>query len=187
MIGDVPSWEAKDLTIAGSVWREADRELALAWLSLRRILAGESIRLRDGSVLALLGDGIFAELSIHSHSPRVERTKLRASLLMPIHYEWSKVKRAGWDWRWVLHSFLKPVISHLAETESQYNASTHIGPSLPRAIRLEGHGLVADITFRYSPLFTSSGHRTAPSIATAAAAASITNAAATDDDDRRRD
>jgi len=76
--------------------------------------------------------------------------------------------------------------AHLAETTSRYNASSNIGHNLPRAIRLEGHGIVADVTFRYSPLFTSSGHRTAPSIAAAAAAASATNAAATDDDERRR-
>ncbi|WP_136971441.1 hypothetical protein [Polyangium sorediatum] len=186
VLGNSPSWENEVTNLGTVFWREADRELALAWLSLRRSLGGESIRLRDGSMLALLGGGIFAEFTVRQHSSRMKRSGTRASLLLPVYYETAKLRSGEWALRWHPQPLTIPIVSHLAETTSRYDASTHIGPSLPRAIRLEGHGIVADVTFRYSPLFTSPGQGLAPSIAAAAAAASATNASATDDDDRRR-
>lgn len=178
-------WREERLPITKRAWHEADCQLALVWLSLRRAFSNESVRLGDGTVLLPLGAGIVAEISVLRYPPRVPRDGIRASLEMTIHYENLSRDRSERRYAWVEQSFTAPVVSHRADTASHYKASTEIGPHLPPSIRVEGHGVVTEITFRYSPLFVGSNHGVAPSIAAASAAAFATGTAF-DDAERKR-
>ncbi|HRI72635.1 MAG TPA: hypothetical protein PK156_50710, partial [Polyangium sp.] len=179
-------WREETLPITKRAWHEADCHLALVWLSLRRAFSNESIRLGDGTVLLPLGAGIVAEIAVHRYLPRVPRSGIRASLEMTIHYENTKKHDRYATYEWIEQPFTAPVVSHRADTTfSYYNAATQMGPHLPSSIRLEGHGVVAEITFRYSPLFVGAIPNPAPSIAAASAAAFATGTAF-DDAERQR-
>ncbi len=181
----VHTWREETLPITKRAWHEADCHLALVWLSLRRAFSNESIRMSDGTVLLPLGGGIVAEIAVFRYLPRILRHGIRASLEMTIHYENISRDRNERHYAWVEQPFTIPIVSHRADTTSHYKASTEIGPHLPPSIRLEGHGVVAEITFRYSPLFVGSNQGTAPSIAAASAAAFATGTAF-DDAERQR-
>lgn len=179
-------WREETLPITKRAWHEADCHLALVWLSLRRAFSNESIRLSDGTVLLPLCGGIIAEISVLRYLPRIPRHGVRASLEMTIHYENTKKHDRGPTYEWIEQSLTAPVVSHRADTTfSRYNAATQMGPHLPPSVRLEGHGVVAEITFRYSPLFVGSNQNVAPSIAAASAAAFATGTAF-DDAERQR-
>lgn len=180
-------WREATLPITKHAWHEADCQLALVWLSLRRALSNDSILLRSGAVLVPLGAGIVAEIWVYRHKPRIPQYKSRASLELTMHYEDTNTNRYGSKvWDWVEQPLTIPVVSHRADTTfSYYNAATPMGPHLPPSIRLEGHDVVAEITFRYSPLFVGSNQGATPGIAAASAAAFATGAAF-DDDERQR-
>lgn len=149
---ELPGWVQTTQDVPLATWNRADRELAMAWIALRRaVRGGEAVRLHDDTVLLDLGGGLLAEVEVREHG--AEDAPVTAALTLGI----TKVRLDhGWqDSQRVrvvsaeLGSLSARVDTHLAETGSYL---TRLGYALPRCITLQGKGVVAEVRFVASPL-----------------------------------
>lgn len=126
----------------GCTWAELDGLLASTWLGLRRAFAAsDEIRARNGSVLVHVGGGVMMELWIRSHERRTGTRDLRAAFAVTCRRRYHE---KGWEWAQVTtHT------TTMGADGSQYEQ----GYELPRCVYLCGHGVAADVTFRFSPWF----------------------------------
>jgi hypothetical protein len=129
------------LGLPESLWRAADRELALAWWAMRQALqTAPDCTMHDGTGMLALGNaGVFAEVRITDCQPR-EDDHVRASLTLPIEE----------NYNWKLGSLVELVPSLILGNKG----ATSAGYLLPQAIQLRGPSTLATIRFGSSPLLT---------------------------------
>ena len=158
-------WASSPVAMPGSLWCEADRELAMAWVALRRALdTPGAIVMHDGIVLLPMSAGVFAELRVRRFGDA--DVPSRASLFLTVNRE-----NLNDDW--------SSPFGSLCERVTMFTGYTTTGYSLPRRIHLSGRGWRADVSFVASPLFL---RDETVALAGAMAAADGAAAAANNDD-----
>ncbi|MFP2926682.1 hypothetical protein ACLESO_16035 [Pyxidicoccus sp. 3LG] len=172
------SWATTELTLDEKSWVEADRELALVWMALRRACADAPwIRLPDKAVLLQVTAGIFAEIRVTRRSEPAPEARIQASLLRSLCVD----SYSSYPLTLQLEGIRTTIPTH-GVTGTGYG----FGPSLLREIHLRGSLFNARIRFHGSALF-----ELAPARMAAAAAAAMKQhdsdeadeAARRDDDD----
>jgi hypothetical protein len=136
-------WRTHELDPGESSWSDADRELALAWMALRRATENATwIPLPNQSVLLQVTPGIFAELHVTQRAQSVPDAPIQASLLRPLSVD------PGYQVSFRLEDIRTTIPTHgVAGTDYEF------GPSLLREIHLRGGRFNARIRFHGSALF----------------------------------
>jgi|GEM_PF-4049876 len=137
-------WRTTTLDPGEQSWSDADRELALAWMALRRATEDATwISLPNQSVLLQVTPGIFAELYVTQRPQPVPDAPIQASLLRPLSVEDAYPQV----------TFRLQEIRTTTPTHGVAGTRYEFGPSLLREIHLRGGRFNARIRFHGSALF----------------------------------
>lgn len=140
-----------------NVWHQADRELATAWMALRRAVRhADAVQLHDGQVLLDLGGGVLADMQFRCFGEKTDKVEAALELgWSKLRLEWSM--NAG-NREAVVCKFAPltaRVDTYLAQTNGNYISS--LGYAIPVGIHLTGQGMAVEIHFVASPLLAAAG------------------------------
>lgn len=168
--GELPAWHQSTLALPDGTWWRADRELATAWMALRRALRhGDAVRLHTGQVLLDLGGGLLANLELRPHA----RLDVVGALHLQVNDLTTKDSRGTETHkvRAALGSLTQSVDTHLAYTTgSRHDSTTRLGFALPVGITIIGFGVAVEVSFVASPLLAAGAPSASAMAATMSAA-----------------
>lgn len=139
--GDQRSVRQDDFAIEPARWSEADDQLACAILALGQALyRPRYVPLTNGWHLLEMSGGLFARVQVRRHGKR--SAPVWAAILQPYASAETSYQSAQLEPR------LLPLLARFPTTSTLLGDDQAVsGPLAPRALRLSGKGLVADIVF----------------------------------------